>query len=239
MDLPTLEGLFQAARKTGSGPRPHAHDAGRAGAGGGAAGGPRRRDRRPPDELQPEDLQVGQDPPGLLPQPRDVPRPRALGRHPRLRLAALDPRRRVHRGARARGDDGAPGLPGLRQPGGLRVDDAERRRGRGHARLSAPGSRAHARGRTPADRRFTGRHRDRAGRAEGDAQHRRQARPGPCRSSPQTDIFTQFARSLRGEAPPPLTLHEACRITEIAIKAQQAADTGRVVSLRDSPYRTP
>ena len=56
--------------------------------------------------------------------------------------------------------------------------------------------------------------------------------------SPQTDIFTQFAQSLRGEAPPPLTLHEACRITEIAIKAQQAADTGRVVSLRDTRYRT-
>ena len=54
----------------------------------------------------------------------------------------------------------------------------------------------------------------------------------------QTDIFTQFARSLRGEAPPPLTLHEGCRITEIAIKAQQAADSGQVVPLRDSPYRT-
>jgi predicted dehydrogenase len=52
----------------------------------------------------------------------------------------------------------------------------------------------------------------------------------------QIDLFTQFARSLRGEAPAPLTLHEACRITEIAIKAQQAADTGRAVSLRDSPY---
>jgi predicted dehydrogenase len=51
------------------------------------------------------------------------------------------------------------------------------------------------------------------------------------------DLFTQFARSLRGESPPPLTLHEACRITEIAIKAQQAAETGQVVSLRDSPYR--
>jgi hypothetical protein len=52
------------------------------------------------------------------------------------------------------------------------------------------------------------------------------------------DIFTQFARSLRGEGAPPLTLHEACRITEIAIKAQQAADTGRVISLGDSPYST-
>ncbi|MFI5460460.1 MAG: Gfo/Idh/MocA family protein [Isosphaerales bacterium] len=56
--------------------------------------------------------------------------------------------------------------------------------------------------------------------------------------TPQTDFFTQFVRSLRGEAPPPLTLHEACRITEIALKAQEAADTGRVVSLRDSLYRT-
>jgi predicted dehydrogenase len=53
------------------------------------------------------------------------------------------------------------------------------------------------------------------------------------------DLFTQFARSLRGESPPPLAPHEACRITEIAIKAQQAADTGQVVSLRDSPYRAP
>jgi predicted dehydrogenase len=53
------------------------------------------------------------------------------------------------------------------------------------------------------------------------------------------DLFTQFVRSLRGEAPVPLTLHEGCRITEIAIKAQQAADTGQVVSLRDSPYRVP
>ncbi len=53
------------------------------------------------------------------------------------------------------------------------------------------------------------------------------------------DLFTQFARSLRGESPAPLTLHEACRITEIALKAQQAVDTGQVVSLRDSPYRLP
>jgi predicted dehydrogenase len=58
-------------------------------------------------------------------------------------------------------------------------------------------------------------------------------------TSPQMDVFTQFARSLRGEGPPPLTLREGCRITEIAIKAQQAADTGRAVSLLDSPYREP
>jgi predicted dehydrogenase len=63
-------------------------------------------------------------------------------------------------------------------------------------------------------------------------------RPRTLALEPRTDLFTQFARSLRGEAPPPLTLHEACRITEIAIKAQQAADTRGVVSLRDSLYRT-
>jgi predicted dehydrogenase len=57
--------------------------------------------------------------------------------------------------------------------------------------------------------------------------------------TPQTDIFTQFARSLRGEAAPPLALHEACRITEIAIKAQQAADTKTVVSLGASPFQAP
>jgi predicted dehydrogenase len=64
-------------------------------------------------------------------------------------------------------------------------------------------------------------------------------RPRTLPLIPQTDIFTQFARSLRGEAPPPLSVHEGCRITEIAIKAQQAADTGHVVSLSDSPFRTP
>jgi predicted dehydrogenase len=57
--------------------------------------------------------------------------------------------------------------------------------------------------------------------------------------APQTDLFTQFARSLAGHGPPPLSLHEACRITEIAIKAQQAADSQRSVSLLDSLYRTP
>jgi predicted dehydrogenase len=63
--------------------------------------------------------------------------------------------------------------------------------------------------------------------------------PRPLPTSPQVDLFAQFARSLRGEGPPPLTLHEACRVTEIALKAQQAAETGCAVSLRDSPYRAP
>jgi predicted dehydrogenase len=63
--------------------------------------------------------------------------------------------------------------------------------------------------------------------------------PGTLPLTSQTDIFTQFARSLRGNGPPPVTLHEACRITEIAIKAQQAADTKAVVSLGNSLYHTP
>ncbi len=60
--------------------------------------------------------------------------------------------------------------------------------------------------------------------------------PRSLSTSPQPDLFTRFARSLLGTEPVPLTLHEACRITEMALKAQQAADSGRSVSLRDSPY---
>jgi predicted dehydrogenase len=63
-------------------------------------------------------------------------------------------------------------------------------------------------------------------------------RPRTIPSGRPADLFTQFARSLRG-GPPPLTLEEACRITEVALKAQEAADPGRSVSLRDSPYRAP
>lgn len=49
--------------------------------------------------------------------------------------------------------------------------------------------------------------------------------------TPQPDIFTAFVRSLRGEGPPPLSPRDTFRITEIALKTQQALDTGRVVSL--------
>jgi predicted dehydrogenase len=51
------------------------------------------------------------------------------------------------------------------------------------------------------------------------------------------DIFTAFARSLRGEGPPVMSLADAFRITEVALKAQQAADLGRTVQVTDSPYR--
>jgi predicted dehydrogenase len=55
--------------------------------------------------------------------------------------------------------------------------------------------------------------------------------------TPQPDLFTRFVRSLRGEGTPPLTLQEGCRITEIALKAQQAAESRQIVSLQDSPFR--
>ncbi len=66
-----------------------------------------------------------------------------------------------------------------------------------------------------------------------------QGEPRTLPTSPQVDIFTRFARSIQGEASPPMTLQEACRITEIAIKAQRAADSRSVVSLEDSPYFSP
>ncbi|WP_169977358.1 Gfo/Idh/MocA family protein [Tautonia rosea] len=60
--------------------------------------------------------------------------------------------------------------------------------------------------------------------------------PRTLSPDPQIDLFTRFAHSLRGEEPPPLTLHEACRITEIALKAQLAAETHQTLPLTDSPY---
>jgi predicted dehydrogenase len=51
---------------------------------------------------------------------------------------------------------------------------------------------------------------------------------------PQLDIFTAFVKSLHGVGPPVMSLYDAFRITEIAIKAQQAVDTGKPVSLTPS-----
>jgi predicted dehydrogenase len=59
-----------------------------------------------------------------------------------------------------------------------------------------------------------------------------QALPAPA----LPDFCTRFVWSLRGEGPPLLSLREAFRITEIALKAQQAADTGQTISLQDSPF---
>jgi predicted dehydrogenase len=50
------------------------------------------------------------------------------------------------------------------------------------------------------------------------------------------DIFTAFVRSLRGEGAPVMSLDDAFRITEIVLKAQQAADTGQTVSLLNSSF---
>jgi predicted dehydrogenase len=52
----------------------------------------------------------------------------------------------------------------------------------------------------------------------------------------QPDIATAFVRSLRGDGPLPISLHDSFRITEIALKAQQAADTGKPVTLARSAF---
>lgn len=55
--------------------------------------------------------------------------------------------------------------------------------------------------------------------------------------SPQPDIFTAFARSLKKDEPPVMSLEDAFRITEIALKAGIAAQTGKRVSLVETIYR--
>lgn len=52
----------------------------------------------------------------------------------------------------------------------------------------------------------------------------------------QTDIFTRFVRFMRRKGDLPISIRDSLRITEIAIKAQQALDTGRTVSLEPSPF---
>jgi predicted dehydrogenase len=51
------------------------------------------------------------------------------------------------------------------------------------------------------------------------------------------DMVTVFLRSLSKKVPPPMSTYDAFRITEIALSAQLAADTGRTISLRDSRFK--
>jgi predicted dehydrogenase len=63
---------------------------------------------------------------------------------------------------------------------------------------------------------------------------------GPARMLPPekpADLFTRFARSLLGQGPPPLSLPEAFRITEIALKARESAERGQTISLKETTYR--
>jgi predicted dehydrogenase len=62
----------------------------------------------------------------------------------------------------------------------------------------------------------------------------RPARPLPLETP--ADLFTQFARSLLGQGLLPIGVAEGFRITEIALKARQAAETGQTISLRESVY---
>lgn len=48
--------------------------------------------------------------------------------------------------------------------------------------------------------------------------------------------YTAFFRSISGESPSFITLEDAFRVTELALKAQRAVDTKTMVSLADSPY---
>jgi hypothetical protein len=57
--------------------------------------------------------------------------------------------------------------------------------------------------------------------------------------TPRPDIFTAFVRALRERAPLPIAVDDAFRITEIVLKAQRTSDTGRSISLADSPFTTP
>jgi predicted dehydrogenase len=54
--------------------------------------------------------------------------------------------------------------------------------------------------------------------------------------TPQPDIFTAFVRALRERTPLPISIGDSFRITEIVLKAQQASDSGKAVSLANSPY---
>lgn len=48
--------------------------------------------------------------------------------------------------------------------------------------------------------------------------------------------YSSFVRSLRGDAEPVIQQWEAFRVTEIALKAQMAGESGSEISLCDSPY---
>ena len=61
--------------------------------------------------------------------------------------------------------------------------------------------------------------------------------PRALAPEPQPDVFTAFVRSLRKQGPPVMTLADAFRITEIAIKAGMAAQSGKPVSLAETIYR--
>ncbi len=50
-------------------------------------------------------------------------------------------------------------------------------------------------------------------------------------------IFASFVRHLAAGTPHPISTLESFRLTEIALKARQAADTGRPVGLAESPYK--
>lgn len=60
--------------------------------------------------------------------------------------------------------------------------------------------------------------------------------PKPLPTPAVVDLFTRFVHFLQKVGDIPIPLRDSFRITEIAIKAQQAMDTGRTVTLEHSPF---
>ena len=63
--------------------------------------------------------------------------------------------------------------------------------------------------------------------------------PEPLPAVEPEDWYVAFVRSLRGEGSGLIARWEAFRATEIALRAQRAAETGRPQRLRESEYRPP
>lgn len=58
-----------------------------------------------------------------------------------------------------------------------------------------------------------------------------EADPTVVTPEPAEPFFLQFVRSLRGECPPLVSAEEACQLTELSLRARQAADHGTIVTL--------
>ncbi len=239
MDLPTLEGLFHAAQKTRAALVPMhtmrgvpALAAVRQAVAAGAIGDPLV-------SFSQKTYQLGYEPPRTLSQQRThfpASLPGSASTHSTGCTGSWATCSRRYRGEKERRPD--PNFTACASQAAFVLTMKNGGVASRHARLPPPGRRAHACGRAPTHCRYPRGHRDRPGRAQGDADHPKPIRRACCRCQRQP-IFSPSSRGpCAATGRHPLELHEACRITEIAIKAQLAADTRTVVSLDGSPYKT-
>ena len=181
----------------------------------------------------------GAAPPGGLPRPGHLPRGGALHRDPRLRLAAVDPGRPLRgRGGRGVAPPPAPSTPACAShaayllrltEGGLATvtldylrPEAAPTHGDERLRLVGAGGVIDVAVATG-----TGVLLDAGG-------------PRDLDLSPPAPWYAAFLRSISGTADrvdPVLPQWEVFRATEVSLKAQQAADTGRRIDLRETAYR--